>query len=51
MGSAGITSLQTRLQGAAILKTMRRGTITASDAGIVNPTTITTDGDLPNWRI
>ena len=45
-----ITSLQTQLQSAAILKTMRRGTITATDAGIVNPTTITTKGDLLNLQ-
>ena len=45
-----VTSLQTRLQGAAILKTMRRETITATGAGIVNPTTITTEGDLLNLQ-
>ena len=45
-----VTSLQTRLQGVAILKTMRRETITATDAGIVNPTTITTEGDLLNLQ-
>ena len=45
-----VTSLQTRLQGAAILKTMRRETITATDAGIVNPTTVTTEGDLLNLQ-
>ena len=44
-----VTSLQTRLQGAAILKTMRRETITATDAGIVNPT-ITTEEDLLNQQ-
>ena len=43
-----VTSLQMRLQGAAILKTMRQETITATDAGIVNPTTITTERDLLN---
>ena len=45
-----VTSLQTRLQGAAILKTMRRETITATGAGIANPTTITTEGDLLNLQ-
>ena len=45
-----ITSLQTRLQGVAILKILRRETITATGAGIVNPTTITTEGDLLNLQ-
>ena len=45
-----VTSLQTRLQGAAILKTMRREMITATDAGNVNPTTVTTEGDLLNLQ-
>ena len=45
-----VTSLQTRLQGATILKTMRRETITATGAGITNPTTITTEGDLLNLQ-
>ena len=44
------TSLQSQLQGAAVLKTMRRETTTAADAGIVNPTTITTDRDLLNLQ-
>ena len=32
------------------LKTMRRETITATNAGIVNPTTITTEKDLLNLQ-
>ena len=43
-GGLAVTSLQTRL------KTMRRETITATGAGIINPTTITTKGDLLNLQ-